>query len=1086
MSFTSKQLRYAHSEGPTNVCYSEDGKYIVTCGTEGDIRVWNSFEDEEPHDKCVGDRAYAVAVHETRLYVGTGNNYVQAYTFPEPELDGVVTRFKAPVTSISVSKDGKLVACGSEDMEIHLKKDENVTVLANHKAPVLDVALDPKGEYLASSSCDGTVQICKLADGNEVVCKLDCLPKSNSVETSPSLCRIDWTPVSGKLLAVPCKQDVTLYERNSWEKHTSFTLPTLDEKELFSVCRFSSCGQYLAVSTTKNKLLVWSVNASKLVSTLSSPTAAVCDISWNPITENEHSFCYTNLEGYLGQALLDKRSNDSSSKSKIAAESNENSNIDGLMTDDGMFDENFGNLANEDDDDDENVVSVEKIKSALGFNPDGSFVAGAIKEDGASSRSVSRASSRASSPGPPIPQLEMQPPFQPSSTPQSLQFRFMVWNDVGIAEQTNTDDDQAISLKFHDSSFHYPFRIANDLNYSMAALSTDAVVFASEKADDKASHVGCTPLKKGQEWFVELEEEEEAAAVAVGLGWLAVATDTRLLRLFTVGGNQREVLSLPGPVVCMAGWKSLLAVVFHSSAGIGGQQWLSYMIIRITSDAQCHCIESPQSLPMSPKSTLKWMGFSDYGSLCTTDSAGYVRLLSSTKTWHPIANTRQQVKAKSDTYFVLGVNECLQTIKVILCKGTEYPVLIPTPYMTEIPWKLPLCGSSQDKGRLEEQLWRTKLANTCLSRKTLEADSVISSAQSKNMLDFSTTLIKLFSLACSEILSLRAVEACKLSGSQLVMERAMKYAHMQNKAVLAEQIAELISELSNNEDVGSEYEESSPYLGYPVNSHSNSTERRSVPLMRKLYNRPSQKSRPIENNGNDSYSQDMFEDSDNTGRNDSLNGEVGVRSLSPLPEQASLLRRDESFGRKLNPFKKTPGNAAGNRGLACLSTPEPSSKPLKSLSDRLKPKAKSAKVEAKKKPAATDSPASSLPPFKEWFETEREILAKDNPTMTVAELTRVALKTYKSMKNASSDMDESFQNSVPVSSPALRQTTSEDIVSPTSDGNTAAESSSLETPCAVTKKRKAAEDVHEATPFPKKIPSKTASKLTGFFYKKNE
>ncbi|XP_039300459.1 uncharacterized protein LOC120355811 [Nilaparvata lugens] len=103
--------------------------------------------------------------------------------------------------------------------------------------------------------------------------------------------------------------------------------------------------------------------------------------------------------------------------------------------------------------------------------------------------------------------------------------------------------------------------------------------------------------------------------------------------------------------------------------------------------------------------------------------------------------------------------------------------------------------------------------------------------------------------------------------------------------------------------------------------------------------------------------------------------------------------------------------------------------------------------------------------------------------MTVAELTRIALKTYKSMKNASSDLESSFQNSM--SSPSVHQISSEDMGSPTSNENTEAESSTAETP-AVAKKRKAAEDVHEATPYPKKIPSKTASKLTGFFYKKNE
>lgn len=70
-----------------------------------------------------------------------------------------------------------------------------------------------------------------------------------------------------------------------------------------------------------------------------------------------------------------------------------------------------------------------------------------------------------------------------------------------------------------------------------------------------------------KEWSVDLPEGEEALAVAAGKGWVAVATDTRNLRLFTVAGTQREVVSLPGPVVCVGGYRNRLLTVFHSGIG---------------------------------------------------------------------------------------------------------------------------------------------------------------------------------------------------------------------------------------------------------------------------------------------------------------------------------------------------------------------------------------------------------------------------------------------------------------------------------------------------------------------------------------
>lgn len=70
-----------------------------------------------------------------------------------------------------------------------------------------------------------------------------------------------------------------------------------------------------------------------------------------------------------------------------------------------------------------------------------------------------------------------------------------------------------------------------------------------------------------REWTVALPEDEEALCVAAGEGFVAVVTDTRQLRVFTACGTQRELISLPGPVVCMATHKQTLAVVFHSSVG---------------------------------------------------------------------------------------------------------------------------------------------------------------------------------------------------------------------------------------------------------------------------------------------------------------------------------------------------------------------------------------------------------------------------------------------------------------------------------------------------------------------------------------
>lgn len=63
--------------------------------------------------------------------------------------------------------------------------------------------------------------------------------------------------------------------------------------------------------------------------------------------------------------------------------------------------------------------------------------------------------------------------------------------------------------------------------------------------------------------MVDLPKGEDVKALCLGQGWAAVATSALMLRLFSIGGVQREMFSLPGSVVCMAGHGEQLLIVYH-------------------------------------------------------------------------------------------------------------------------------------------------------------------------------------------------------------------------------------------------------------------------------------------------------------------------------------------------------------------------------------------------------------------------------------------------------------------------------------------------------------------------------------------
>jgi len=59
-----------------------------------------------------------------------------------------------------------------------------------------------------------------------------------------------------------------------------------------------------------------------------------------------------------------------------------------------------------------------------------------------------------------------------------------MWNNIGIIRSypmDETDDVGAIDVEFHDASLHHTIHLRNHQDYVIATLSSEVVVFASQK-----------------------------------------------------------------------------------------------------------------------------------------------------------------------------------------------------------------------------------------------------------------------------------------------------------------------------------------------------------------------------------------------------------------------------------------------------------------------------------------------------------------------------------------------------------------------------------------------------------------------------
>ncbi|XP_067895276.1 WD repeat and HMG-box DNA-binding protein 1 [Heterodontus francisci] len=812
MAAERKPMRYAHPDGYTGVCFDESGRFIVTGGSDGDVRIWESLDDDDPKSINVGEKVYSLALRNGMLVTTVSNNIVQVHSFPEGSPDGILTRFTAEANHIVFNNAATSVAAGSSDFMVKIietKDNSQQKTFRGHEGPILSVAFDPKDLFLASSSCDGSVCIWKIAD-QTVVASWPLLTKFNEVSRATSICRLEWQPKTGKFLAVPVDKIVKLYERETWEN--TYNLSDDSIMMPLNIVSWSPCGGYVAAGSINGSMVVWNVQTRKCVERLQHEKAyRICAMAWHPSKAN---IAYTDSEGNLG--LLEGVLTNAGSK-ELASHST-------ATTFDDLFDDEDNDLVTkgvnlshpspirqplveeDDDGEDDNVMAVvNRSRHHRAIQDDNSHDIGSpthsdkLDDDddddySDQARGAQAAPVFAGYSGPmPTPQ---QKSFQPCSTPSHLLHRFMVWNSTGIIRCYSDEQDNAIDVEFHDTSVHHAIHLSNVLNHTMADLSHEAVLLACAKSDELPSTLQCIHFNSrdtNKEWMVDMPNDESIEAICLGQGWAAVSTNAQIVRIFSIGGVQKELFSLMGPVVSMSGHGEQLLISYHRGTGFDGDQCLGVQLMELGRRKR-HILQGVP-LPLNRKSYLMWQGFSAEGTPVFADSEGIVQMLNRSlgNTWIPISNIRDHCKGKSDYYWVVGIHENPQQLRCIPCKGSRFPPTLPRPTVTILPLKLPYCQTGSEKGQMEEQYWRSVLFHNHFDYLAANSYEFDETAKHQALKEQQELLMKMFALSCKVEREFRCEELAEFM-TQNVLNLAIKYASRSKRLTLAQHLSDLAQE----------------------------------------------------------------------------------------------------------------------------------------------------------------------------------------------------------------------------------------------------------------------------------------------------
>ncbi|XP_050091209.1 WD repeat and HMG-box DNA-binding protein 1 [Anopheles aquasalis] len=797
MPFKRSPMRYAHIMGYTSVLYQEDGDCIISVGHDGDFRIWHGIGDDDPPTSCVGEHVWSALQYGDRVLIATDLNTVQAYKYPSLDKDGIEFRFTAYATSIVKNK--RFIAAGSEDatIKVHSIADGEQFELENLGGPVLSMDVS-KQDLLAASIGNGKLCVWDLKT-KELKKTFEGLAKVKSFEAVLNFASPSFEPKTGSMLAYPNGKDVIIVSTSSWEMVKKLVNPSLTSE--LTVCNYSPMGDYIAAGSETGELVVWDCETRKPIDGASSFDAnPVTKIAWNPKNNGELAISDGNGQvGTVTDIFIDGGEDDDMNAGDIVEmteKEEDNANDDplddlyGVAVAKGKGKKGGESDAelDDDDEDNENCIELEKLKSQIMGGTQASRDTHSEMDDEDDADRATVRSERVVVPK----SYPQQQPFQPGASPHVNEHCYLVYNHVGIVRRHATDKENSIEVEFHDSQQHHGIHLNNYLNHTMAGLSETVLAMASPAEDGNPSKVVCINQAAfgKREWSYTMPGFEEVVAVTASDKIVVVATDSRLLRVFTARGTQREVVSVPGPIVALAAYGDHFLVAYHS-APANEDQHISLMIVTCV-NFKLRCREV--HVPLSARAELRWLGYSDRGSPIVYDSLGMMNLYhASSNIWLPIYHADNlPSKGASDTLHIIKVCESTQDVQLVLCRGARYPLTNPKPIPMEVKFTLPICDPDSEKDCLEDELVRS------LYLKVNDADKVLKE-----------TAVKLFALACKHESEQRAKELVETIASSQLIPLVIKYASKIRRYHLADSLAPLLPTFQEQENQEEKLEQES-------------------------------------------------------------------------------------------------------------------------------------------------------------------------------------------------------------------------------------------------------------------------------------
>ena len=718
---------FAHSAGSGDLLCHPNGSHVYTAGADASIRVFShdstfTLLSQLSNHHSLPIRSLALNPFGDSLASSGDDHLVQLFTIPpstssaaaQPKFESTVYRSAGTVLSLSFHPSSNWLAMGCADGAVRVLTllDSAVRELKGHQSAVRCLTYDPSGDLIASIDALGVLQISRPDDRSSLLLEPFC-PRMDTTKAA-CMAKLSFSP-DGEYLALPGRRDVTIRAKaDAWRRGPEERLlkgghPQGD----VSIVEWSGSGRYV-LSASVTRVVVWEADSGEVVSQVDIDTACV-SVHW---AVSSNAICMMDENGYIkkwDQPVPAHMPPPHTATDGDGDAMEEESGEDGTTAIDSTTLDPF-TTTNEDDDDDPQARptstasptdepghqrkrlrkaadAAEKADAGQGDGDEefddedmDDFI---VDDTGGQYRDtdddyLSRKARQALTSS-----AHTQPAFQPSSTPLDpvTERRYLAFNLTGSIVSKREAAFNSLEITFADSAQHKPVRLRDHYGFSMAALGEHGCVMASKwESSAKVSVVFYRAFESwaaNSDWTLHLPSPETALCVAVGAKFVAVGTDRQYVRLMSYSGVQLTMWSTRGPIVSMVAHGALLCVVYHAGMPLPSHQALHCHVMDV--QGKRTLLDCP--LPVSPGSTLTWLGYSDKGLLLSMDSASIVRGLSFEwgGQWVPLLDLSKKGK---DVHWPVGLME--DKLMCAVCKsGLKVPNTLNRPVLTAVELHIP-------------------------------------------------------------------------------------------------------------------------------------------------------------------------------------------------------------------------------------------------------------------------------------------------------------------------------------------------------------------------------------------------------------